>query len=770
MKSILVLTGKEFKGYFKTPIAYIYLFVFLLVNSWLFFQGLFLDNHAEMRSFFALIPWLFLFLIPSITMRLWSEEKRLSTFEMLLTLPVSESELILGKFLSACLFLALSLALTFNIPLTLSYLGKPDMGPIVGGYIGALLMGGAFISIGLFASAITSNQIIAFILGIAISFFFLVIGQNTFLYNLTAPFAYFFQKLSISAHFKSISRGIIDPGDIIYYFSIILFFLYLNKAVLELRYTQRKIWGELKKSARTSSKAFVLLACILSINFLLTKFNLRMDITKNHKYTLSESSKNVVGNLEKPLYIRMYFSQDLPSYMVVLNRDVRDIISDYSSYSHGKIIIESKNPLQDKKTEKRVIKMGIPKVQLNVFEGEEASIRTAFLGIEIEYNGKNEILPVVQSTYSLEYDLTSKIKKLTRDNNITIAFLSGHGEKNMYKKYSRLREELEKVYSVKEVNFKTGRTLEGVNTLIVPGPVDDLPTEEAFLIDQFIMNGGKIIFLIDQYRINWGNMKAIPLDLGNWVGFLKNYGIELDGGVISDPMCARASFQQGSNEFSSTYPFWPKITPPGMNDNSKVVSLLPSFVLPWSSPLTFKESGNSFSFLAKTSPFSSLKKGNIVSLTPLKRYNPHGRKKFTQKKQRFLLAGILKGRFNGYFRGKDTKTLNQIMEETDTTGQYISKSVSTEVAAIGTSHFAENDTLATFPNNKRFILNLVDWMSMGSDLISIRLRNVENNELKKLSANQKFWIRHVNVFGWSVLSMLILAGFVRMLGYVQRKS
>ncbi|MDI6785656.1 MAG: ABC transporter permease [bacterium] len=233
MNNIVIIFKKEFNSYFNSHIAYIFITVFLILSGWLFLRGFFLINQATMRGYFDILPWLFLFFVPAITMRLWSEEKKLGTLEILYTLPLKNHEIVLGKFLASFLFLILNVSLTFTIPLMISMIGNPDHGPIVGSYIGAFLMGGAYLAIGLFASSLTENQIVAFIIGVVISFILLIIGENFIL--LVAPdiLVPVLRYLGLGVHFDSIGRGVIDTRDLIYYLSIIVVFLYFNIQFLE---------------------------------------------------------------------------------------------------------------------------------------------------------------------------------------------------------------------------------------------------------------------------------------------------------------------------------------------------------------------------------------------------------------------------------------------------------------------------------------------------------------------------------------------------------
>jgi len=235
MRNILTIFQKEFRSYFNSPIAYIFIITFLLFSSWLFFRTFFLLDQAHLRPLFSILPWLFLILAPAITMRSWAEEKKMGTIEVLMTLPLKDYEVVLGKFLSGFIFMLLSVLLTFPLVLTVYILGSPETGTIVGGYLGASLMGGAYLAIGLFISSLTKNQIIAFIIAIVTCFAFLIIGEEIVLMSTPSMLAPFFTYLGLGAHFESISRGVIDTRDIMYYLSVIGFFLFLNTLAVESR-------------------------------------------------------------------------------------------------------------------------------------------------------------------------------------------------------------------------------------------------------------------------------------------------------------------------------------------------------------------------------------------------------------------------------------------------------------------------------------------------------------------------------------------------------
>lgn len=235
MNNIVAIARKEFKAYFESPIAYIFITAYLLLVNFLYLWTFFVVGQADIRPFFGFMPFVFLFLIPSITMRLWAEERKMGTLEILLTLPVTEKEVALGKFSASFLFLAVMLLLTFNIPLLVGALGDPDWGVVIGGYLGCLLLGASYLAIGLFASALSENQIVAFIIAIALCTALLVVGEWFFLMLVPDIFVPVFEYLGLATHFESLGRGVIDTRDFIYYFSVIGIFLYLNINTVENR-------------------------------------------------------------------------------------------------------------------------------------------------------------------------------------------------------------------------------------------------------------------------------------------------------------------------------------------------------------------------------------------------------------------------------------------------------------------------------------------------------------------------------------------------------
>jgi ABC-2 type transport system permease protein len=233
MSTAVTVAKREIRTYFNSPVAYIVVTVFMLISGYLFFSQLFLEKQAELRAYFNLTPLIFTFIIPAITMRLIAEEKGSGTLEMLITMPVRDWEVVFGKFLAGMAMLGAIVGMTGFYAISLSLLGPVDRGPLMTGYLGLLLMGGAYIAIGVMASSLTRNQIVAFILAFAISFALFIFGQIVnYAPDWISPVLAF---LSMGNHFESLSRGVIDSRDVIYYVSVMVVSLVIATASLQSR-------------------------------------------------------------------------------------------------------------------------------------------------------------------------------------------------------------------------------------------------------------------------------------------------------------------------------------------------------------------------------------------------------------------------------------------------------------------------------------------------------------------------------------------------------
>jgi ABC-2 type transport system permease protein len=238
MKNILTIAKREFAGFFASPVAYVFIVIFLLLAGFFTFMvgGFFERGQASLEAFFAWHPWLYLFLVPAVAMRMWSEERRLGTIELLFTMPVTPWQAILGKFFAAWGVLAVALALTFPVVITVNYLGNPDNGVIVAGYIGSFVMAGGYLAVGAMTSAMTRNQVVSFIVSVVICLFLILCGWPPVTRVLDAAglpaLKELFSGFSVMTHFEAIQRGVLDSRDLLYFASVIFFSLFTTGVIL----------------------------------------------------------------------------------------------------------------------------------------------------------------------------------------------------------------------------------------------------------------------------------------------------------------------------------------------------------------------------------------------------------------------------------------------------------------------------------------------------------------------------------------------------------
>jgi len=429
MKQTLSLARKEFNGYFGSPMALIFVGVFLAATLFTFFwaDAFFSRGIADVRPMFRWMPILLIFLVAALTMRQWSEEERSGTLEILLTLPLRSIQLVLGKFLGVMALVVVALALTLFLPITVSLLGNLDWGPVWGGYLAAILLAAAYTALGLFISSRTDNQIVALILTALVGGLLYLVGTN----GLTAFFGdnigEILRALGAGSRFESIERGVIDLRDLIYYLSLTVLFLAFNIISLD-----SKRWSNGEDSL-PHRRRLVLAVVLIGLNLLALNIWLfplsraRLDITQQREYSLSPVTRDLVSNLQEPLLIRGYFSQKTHPLLAPLVPRIRDMLQEYQIASNGKLVVEIVDPLEDPEKEAEANQTyGIQPTPLQASDRYGASIVNAYFDILIRYGDQSEVLnfrdlievqpspngQIDVKLRSLEYDLTRAIKKV----------------------------------------------------------------------------------------------------------------------------------------------------------------------------------------------------------------------------------------------------------------------------------------------------------------------------------------------------------------------
>jgi ABC-2 type transport system permease protein len=430
MKQTLSMTRKELSSFFGSPMALLFVFVFLAVTLFVFFRvdDFFARGIADARPLFLWMPVLTIFLVAALTMRQWSEEQRSGTMEVLLTMPVSGWQLVLGKFLAVMALVVLSLALTIFVPITVAFMGPLDWGPVFGGYLAAILMAAAYAAIGLFISSRTDNQIVALILTILVGGLFYLIGTDSLTAHVPGAVATILRSLGSGSRFESIERGVIDLRDLVYYVSLAGIFLVLNTLSLD-----RKRWS-FGPSTRDYRRNANILSALLSINLILVNVwiypltGLRLDLTAQRLYSLSPATTNLLESLQEPLLIRGYFSQNTHPLLAPLIPTVEDMLREYEIAGHGKVTVDYLDPATDPAKEQEANQTyGIQPTPLQVSGQRQASIINVYFDILFRYGDQSttlnfrDLISVSQNPdgsvdvelTNLEYNLTRAIKKVT---------------------------------------------------------------------------------------------------------------------------------------------------------------------------------------------------------------------------------------------------------------------------------------------------------------------------------------------------------------------
>jgi len=428
MKQTWAVARKELSAYFGSALALIFVGAFLIVTLLTFFwvETFFARGIADIRPLFSWMPVLLLFLVAALTMRQWSEEQRSGTLEVLLTLPVSRLQVVLGKFLAVMILVALALALTLFIPITVEILGPLDWGPVIGGYLAALLLAAAYTALGLFVSSRTDNQIVSLILTVAVGGLFYVAGTDAVTHAVGGAFGDILRALGTGSRFRSIQRGVIDLRDMVYYLSLCALFMTLNVLSLDARRWSRGAQTTAYRR-RVGLAVVLVIANLVALNaWVYPLAGLRADLTADRLYSLSAATKDLITNLQEPLLIRGYFSEKTHPYLEPLVPTIRDVLEEYRIASGGKVQIETIDPTQDPDAEAQANDVyGIRPTPFSVQDRYEQSVVNSYFDILVSYGDQHQVLGYqdlieIESSSSggvevrlrnLEYDLTRSIKK-----------------------------------------------------------------------------------------------------------------------------------------------------------------------------------------------------------------------------------------------------------------------------------------------------------------------------------------------------------------------
>jgi gliding-associated putative ABC transporter substrate-binding component GldG len=759
MRNVLAIARRELRTYFNSPIAYIVLGVFLVTAGWLFFfySGLFIVGRASLRAFFSVAPLLFMLLSPAITMRLLAEERKTGTLESLLTMPVRESEVVLGKLLAAIGMVAVGLAFTFAFPITVAGLVAPghafDWGPVVGGYVGLLLLASAFLSIGMWASALSKNQIVGFIAGLAVCFVLWILDKATVV--LPQALAAVLEYLSVTHHFENFARGVVDSRDVLYYVSVAAI-----GVLLSVRALQR---GRRHASQKLALTGLVVASLVLLNVLALTAF-FRVDLTRDRAFTLSQATKTTLTGLQDPVTVTAYFTENLPPPFSSNARYVRDLLEEYRAGSDGKIGFEFLDPAaqetaEDKEKKKEVRRdvfgrpireatsveteleqLGIRPVEIRVVEDDQAQTKRAYMGLAIRYGEKTEVVPVVQGVDTLEYDLTTMIRRLTRAKAPVLGVLQGHGEPSPEAELQRLMPLLQQNYDVKPVTIDGGKIPDDVEALLIIGPKSAVPPADVAAIDQFLMQGKAAAFFLDRAIVDYQSFSPQPAAHG-LDALVAAYGVEMGPQLVADVESASLSVSEKRGfmviQRPVRYPFIPTVK--RLEVQSPLTKGVGDVALPFAAPLfTTKLDGVEHTTLARSSAKSWLEEPTPEALQVGRDYAA-GDIVFTGP---YDLVVQAKGALPSYVAatagaGAGPDTIAKAESEA-------------RIVVMGSAGFLHPQALS--PQNAALLLYIVDWVRLDPALLEMRSRGLAEPPLRaELSEGARAAAKFGNVVGVPLL-------------------
>lgn len=805
------LFKKEINNFLSSLIGIMVVVVFLLITGlflWVFNSdfNIMSYGYASLDGLFILAPWVFLFLVPAVTMRFFAEERRTGTIEMLLTKPLSDWQIVGAKYLAGVALVLMALIPTLIYYLTVSHLAMPagnvDHGGIWGSYIGLFFLSAAFVSIGVFCSSVTNNQILAFILSVFLCGFLYIGFEFIYSLSLFGKIDLFIQQLGMAAHYSSMSRGVIDTRDLIYFLAVIALFLCLTKSSLASRKNNKR---------HEISSLFITLIIIVLVNVIGSFVYTRIDLTSEKRYTLSNTSKEILRDLDDYVYFRVYLEGDFPAGFKKLRKETKEMLDEFRAYSKF-IDYEFINPSDGNSQSERnetykilwqsglnyyteTIQTSNGVQQIMIWPGIILSYREHEMPIDLlsGESGQSQETVLNNSAQDLEYKLISAIKDISTTNRKTIAFVDGHGELTDNEVYD-IANSLSKKYNIKratlneQVGALTRRDYSRDSSIVIKPAFDAIilakPTEpfsekDKFLLDQYIMYGGKVMWLIDPVSASMDSLQSAESTMGlalnlNLDDQLFKYGVKLNRNLLLAYPCAQIGLVtgEGSSMQSMLLPwyYFPLLTaasehPVVRNIEAVKADFVSSMETTTSSPEIRKIP------LLKTSDYTKVSSAPVYISLDILNQRPNAQM-FPQKGM--VTAYLLTGRFTSLYENR----LPETFVESPEIG-FKNESVPTSMIVVTDGDIIRNQlaqldyakknnkrigsplplgydqyTNITY-GNKQFIENAMSYLLEGEGLINVRSRELKIRllDMNKVNGNPVKW-QLINVVLPSALMIL----------------
>ena len=806
---MFTLYKKELSGFFSSLIGYLTIAVFLVLTGlmlWVLKSDFnILDyGYASLDGLFLIGPFLYLFLIPAITMRSLAEERRAGTIEMLMTRPLSDWTIVWAKFLAAWTLVFISLLPTLVAYFSVVALGDPvgniDTGSVVGSYIGLLLLGGAFVAIGLFCSSLTQNQIVSFILAAVVSAAAYLGFESLHNMGILGGADLFVKRLGMMDHYQSISRGVVDTRDVLYYLSVMALFLMATRLVLQSR--KWRGWSKRKNLRRSHwLEMGATLLIVVFLNIIGQYLYGRLDLTSERRYTLSKSTKDLLRELDEPVLFRVYLEGDFPADFKRLQTETKEMLNQFRAYNHN-IEYEFVNPnsFTDREEQQvfyqKLASKGIQPTQISTGDGASLTTQILIPAADVYYAGRETSVQLLQSQkyvsqatllnnsiQNLEYTLSSAIRQLARGRKPQIAFLQGHGELTGGVLYD-IQRTLQETYSLEYVtidgkiqSLTAHRLQEGDSTynaynlydlLIVAKPTQPFSEQDLYIIDQFVMYGGKVLWLVDALDADLDSLSErgqfmatrLPLGLDE---MLFNYGVRINPDVLMDMRCRPIPIQVGMVGEKPQFQFRPWYYFPELVPLSEhpIVRNLDLIKTDFPSSIDLIDNDIRKTVLLTTSEYTRVK--NAPAMIDLADANVEPDRRLYSRSS-VPVAVLLEGRFRSTWRNRLTPEFTS-----QAALGYREQSDDNKMVVISDGDIIRNRYLPgdgtvmplgydyytqTLYANKDLILNAVNYLVGDDGLMASRSRNITLRKLDVVKVReQRTRYQILNV----VLPVVILA-------------
>ncbi len=494
-----------------------------------------------------------------------------------------------------------------------------------------------------------------------------------------------------------------------------------------------------------------MLVILVSLNLLGMRFFHRWDLTENREFTLSDATRRVLDRADDVITIKAYFSRELPSYFATLDRQVKDLLDEYRAQGGDKVRVEFIDPASDPAVAQAVQMLGIPKLRFSQVKEERAEAVNGYMGIAVEFGDQTEVIPVVQTTDRLEYDLTAAIVKLTGDQKTVGIVAAGGG--GVPENLRGLEQILQRQYTVRPVDPAAGPVPGDITTLVVVDQ-DGLTDEALYRIDQFLMRGGRMLVMASGVDVDLSRLQARDriVKMGP---LLKDYGVDVRSALVVD---AQAALVDVGFILPARYPWFPQVIEDGLSRRSPITSEMQSLVLPWVSPLeavpvdSAAGAAVEHEVLARSSARSYARTAPY-DLNPQSRLAPP-----PEGSKPLPLAMALVGRFPSHWRNGAPVPGDSL----GTAPRGPDVSTETQMVVVGTPHLADGRILGQFGDNGVFLANAVDWMTLGDDLISIRSRAAVTRPLKEIGDDKRTLYKMLAMIPVPVLVVLFGLGRARL--------